>query len=187
MVVLAKQREHEWARGGDAIEVQVEFRAIDEQTFHAALKEFTGVEDRKTGFLATGFMAKVTWTGAHLDRGDFTFSALDKRVIPPRIMSGQGISVDGKTQGTFWGSAYAVLAEHYDWFADATPELTAQGWTTGDAAGSATPVSPTGSAVVWFSGPANLSLSPTSDSDVILALIYSDDEGEVRWARRIAG
>jgi hypothetical protein len=133
---------------------------------------------------------RVRWSQWPHPDGYFYLIALDKRVTPPRPLAATGDWSSGGADGSSWGSAFAPLAEHYDWLAGTAEanDIDASGGSTFPTAAVAAPATAAGTMTAWFrqwgDGPI-----PLADArrDVLVALVHTDAGGEVRWARRIFG
>jgi hypothetical protein len=116
--------------------------------------------------------------------------ALDGRVTPPGPLAADGGWNSEGATGSNWAGAYETLAQRYDWL-DGVAEANytdVNGMTDFPTAAVDAPANEAGTATAWFrqwgDGPI-----PFADAkrDIGVALIYGDDSGEVRWARRIFG
>ena len=77
-----------------------------------------------------------------------------------------------------------MLPDHYSWLAGVAPEHTDAGWTDSAEALSVA-AHGTGSAELTYRpGRDDLPITRPAE-DLLLAMFFVDDEGEVRWARRV--
>jgi hypothetical protein len=92
------------------------------------------------------------------------------------------------TPGSHWGSKYTILAEHYDWLSDTAAVRNNAGVSFPGSAVSARAAS-SGTVVAAWGTETSDGRPPLNDpqTEVLLTLVYVDDDGEVRWARRIFG
>lgn len=180
--VLHLRRDNEWAHGGDDVRVTVDTEVASQSTFAATIERLGAPADRSTMRVTAGqvVVVRVSWTGAS-GTGSFQVVALDNRVTPPRLLPADGgWASDGET-GSNWAGAYEVLADKYDWLADAaTPAR--------DTAAVGAPATAAGSVTAWFRPTSENALPfQDADRDIVVALIKVDDSGDVRWARQISG
>lgn len=154
------QRNDEWQHGGDAVAARATF------------------EDAKPWVL------KATWTGSPDTDGTYQFILLDDRVTPARPIHAEGVQTASGGEGSNWAGAYNVLPDHYPWLAGVAPERSENGWTDSAEALSAD-AAKTGTATLRFRpAPDDLSTERPED-DLILAMVFVDADGEVRWARQV--
>ena len=109
---------------------------------------------------------------------------------PPRPLAADGGWSSGEATGSNWGSAYDALAERYDWLGGTaqTIHTDAHGMTNVPTAAVGAPATEAGTVTAWFHqwGEAPIAFAD-ADRDIAVALVYLDDSGEARWARRILG
>ncbi|GAB4057288.1 hypothetical protein [Catellatospora paridis] len=193
-VLLKVQRDREWVHGGDDVDVLVDLRLADHETFDATIVMFGGPNRHQTGAPpgSQALVVRATWSEAPSDNGHhYTLIALDKRVSPPRLLGANGAWVAGggpEGTGSHWSSAYTELAEHYDWLAK-TAMVTGERGVSFPGSAIAAPALSSGALVAtWFTDTAD-GRPPLTDplTEVLIALVYADDDGEVRWAKRIFG
>jgi hypothetical protein len=196
VVFLRVQRDREWAHGGDRLTVDVEVALATQDTFDDVVVRL-GVPPGKTNrdiSAEQSVVVRIRWSGSKHSHGWFDLIALDKRSRPARPLTAEGGWNSAGAQGSGWGSAYAALAEHYDWLAGTAEvdQADASGVTVHRSAPSRTasvsaPAATAGTATAWFrcGGDGTIPLTDAG-REVAVALVYMDD-GEVRWARRIYG
>lgn len=194
------RREREWARGGDAVVTSVDIRLVDAAGVGATVVDLGGPDLAMEGDAGGEHVvpsswqvltARVSWSHAPAAADSaYCVVALDKRVWPPRIVhAGQSWTPGGGPpgQGWVWGSAFAVLAQHYYWLADAASVQSDVGVST---PGSALHAAATSSGTMigtWFVDKRDEWTPPLDDTaGVMLALVYFE-RGQVRWAKRIFG
>ncbi|MEU8076600.1 hypothetical protein AB0B31_14235 [Catellatospora citrea] len=193
-VLLKVQRDREWAHGGDDVSVAVDLRLADHETFDATVVTLGGPSSHQTGAPpgSQALVVRASWSEAPSDDGHhYSLIALDKRVFPPRLLSANGAWVAGaatESTGSHWSSAYTELAEHYDWLAK-TAMVTDERGSTFPGSAIAAPALSSGALVAtWFTDTADGRLPLTDPlAEVLIALVYVDDDGDVRWAKRIFG
>jgi hypothetical protein len=186
------QREREWAHGGDWLKVDVEVALATGDTFEKVIVGL-GVpagEATRVGDDAESVVVRVRWSGSPHTDGAFQVIALDKRVVPPRPLAADGGWNSAGGTGSGWAGAYEVLADRYDWLRGvARANYTgADGVTTFPTAAVDARAGEAGTVTAWFrqwgDGPIPLA-DPTRE--LVVALVDEDDNGDVRWARRIFG
>jgi hypothetical protein len=192
VVLLRVQRQREWAHGGDRLTVGVEVALATQDSFEGVVVRLGAPPGKATRLESAGqsVVVRVHWSASSPFKGAFELIALDGRVTPPRPLAADGGWDSGGATGSDWASAYEALAEHYDWLrGTAEANYTAvNGVTNFPTAAVGTPATEAGTVTAWFrhggDGPI-----PFADSkrDILVALVYLDDSGEVRWARRIFG
>jgi hypothetical protein len=192
VVVLRVQREREWGQGGDRLTAQVEVALATQDTFDDVAVRLGVPPGEATRFQGAdqSVVVQVRWSGSSHSGGSFELIVLDGRVTPPRPLAADaGWTSQGGT-GSNWAGAYAALAEHYDWLGGTAEAdfIDGNGVSDFQATAVGAPAAAAGTATAWFrqwgAGPI-----PFADANrgVIVALIYVDDGGEVRWAKRIFG
>ncbi|GAA1364288.1 hypothetical protein [Catellatospora chokoriensis] len=193
-VLLKVQRDREWAHGGDDVDVVVDLRLAGNETFDATVVMLGGPSRHQTGApLGTqALVVRASWSEAPSDNGHhYALIALDKRVSPPRLLGANGAWVVGgapEGTGSHWSSAYTELAEHYDWLARTAMVTDERGVSFPGSAIIAPALSSAALVATWFTDTAD-GRPPLADpqAEVLIALVYVDDDGEVRWAKRIFG
>lgn len=185
------RREHEWSHGGDDVTVAVSSELATRATF-AQVTERLGASPGEATTLVTADQAlvvRVTWSGA-TPTGSFQVVALDARVDPPQVLAADGGRTSTGATGSHWAGAYEELASRYDWLRGvaAANYTDANGMNSMPTAAVGAPATDSGSVTAWFR-PMGTAPVPLKDAtrEVIVALIKVDDDGEVRWARRVAG
>lgn len=189
---LRFQREREWAHGGDRLTVDVEVALARQDSFEAVVVRLGAPPGKATRFEGAdqSVVVRVRWSGAPHSAGSFELIALDGRVTPPRLLAADGgWNADGAT-GSDWAGAYEALARHYDWLrGTAEANYTdVDGATDLPTAAVSAPATATGTVTAWFRqwGDGTIPFTEANRS-VVVALVYVDDGGEVRWARRVSG
>lgn len=192
VVLLRVQREREWADGGDRLTVHVEVSLATQDTFEDVAVRL-GAPPRTATRLhsaSQSVVVRVRWSASAHSDGSFQLLALDGRVTPPRPLAADGGWNSEGATGSNWAGAYETLAQHYDWLAGVAEAnyTDVNGMTNFPTAAVDAPATEAGTATAWFrqwgDGPI-----PFADAkrDIVVALSYVDDGGEVRWARRIFG
>ncbi|PGH41285.1 hypothetical protein COO58_25965 [Micromonospora sp. WMMA1996] len=184
--VLHTRREKEWAHGGDAVTVNVDYRSAGKNDVTEAARALGWPVEGERGVLGDqALVVRVAWTGASRD-GRFELIALDRRSAPPRVLNptyGRDASGD---IGSEWGSNLNILAERYAWLAGVTPPVdNAYGepsiWEGPMAVG--TPAAATGTVMAVFDLGRKQQPSWDPARDLMLALVYWNDG--VRWAKQV--
>lgn len=179
-----REREREWAHGGDRLAVGVEVVLADRATFASVAVRLgvpPGRATRPPG--ADQFVVvRIRWAGLSPLDGSMAVMLLDKRVTPPRPLAADaGWNADGGT-GSTWGSSYEVLARKYDWL---------RGISVADlpTASVDAPAAPSGTVTAWFRQWGDAGSIPFADptGETLVALAHQDEDGEFRWARRVHG
>jgi hypothetical protein len=185
------RREQEWSHGGDDVTVAVSSELATPATL-AQVAERWGAPPGEATTLMTAeqvFVVRVTWSGA-TPTGSFQVVALDARVDPPQILAADGGWAANGATGSNWSSAYEELASRYGWLrrVAAANYTDANGMNSMPTAAVGAPAADSGSVTAWFRliGTAPVPLKDAA-GEVIVALIKVDDDGEVRWARRVSG
>ena len=192
VVLLRVQREREWAHGGDRLTVHGEVALAAQDTFEDVAVRLGAPPGKATRVQSAdqSVVVQVGWSGSPHSEGSFELIALDGRVTPPRPLAADGGWNSEGATGSNWASAYEALAEQYDWLDGVAGAnyTDANGLTNFPTAAVDAPATEAGTVTAWFrqwsDGPI-----PFADPkrDVVVALVYCDDSGEVRWARRIFG
>ncbi len=179
---LHLRREREWESGGDRVDVRAAVEIATGETFDEVAERLgaaAGQTERDDSADQT-VVVRVDWAGAEPD-GELEVMLLDARVTPPKLLAADGGWAANGGTGSNWAGAYGVLAGRYDWLSRVSADETATA-----AVGAAATES--GSVTAWFHQPDEGSI-PLRDAgqELIVALVRMDGDGEVRWARRIAG
>jgi hypothetical protein len=177
-----REREREWAHGGDRLAVGVEVALADRATFESVAVRLgvpPGQATRPPG--ADQFVVvRIRWAGPSPLDGSMAVMLLDKRVTPPRPLAAEAGWIANGGTGSTWGSSYEVLARKYDWL---------RGISAADLpiASVAAPA-PSGTVTAWFRqwGAGSVPFADPA-AEVLVALAHQDEDGEFRWARRIYG
>jgi hypothetical protein len=185
-VVLHQRRDREWAHGGDPLTVDVDVspatgRDFDELVAAAGVPKGRAV---RVDNASQTVIVRVGWRG-HTGGGHLELMALDKRVTPPKPLVPDGGWDGARTTGWGWAGSYAVLAERYDYLARAGDA----GMDGGKDLGSVgVPGTGDGTVVAWFHQ-APFDSIPFRDlaGELLVVVFQVDDDGEVRWARRVHG
>lgn len=186
------QRQQEWAHGGDRIKVDADVALADQKTFEDVVVQ-RGVPAGKANRSVDAdqsVVVQVRWSGVAGAGGWFQLIALDARTRPPRPLAADGgWNSDGAT-GANWAGAYGTLAEHYDWLQGVAESAFTgvQGMSVFPAAAVDAPALTSGTVTAWFRQ-WGAGRTPFDDAtrDIVVALVYVDVSGRVRWARRIFG
>jgi hypothetical protein len=192
VVLLHVQRAREWAHGGDRLTVDVDVALATQETFDGAVVRLGAPpgEAIRVQSADQTVVVRVRWSASSHSDGSYELIALDKRVSPPRPLAADGAWSSGEATGPNWGSAYDALAERYDWLGGTaqTTYTDAHGMTNFPAAALGVPATEAGTSTAWFHqwGEAPIAFADV-DRDIVMALVYLDDSGEARWARRIFG
>lgn len=192
LVLLRVQREREWAHGGDRLTVHVEVALATQDTFEDVVVRL-GAPPRtatRVHSASQSVVVQVRWSASGQSNGSFQLLALDGRVTPPRPLAAEGGWNSAGVTGSNWAGAYETLAQHYDWLGGVAEAnyTDVNGVTNFPTAAVDAPAAEAGTATAWFrqwgDGPI-----PFADAkrDIVVALVYVGDGGEVRWARRIFG
>jgi hypothetical protein len=195
-----ERREREWLHGGDSVVTSVDIRLVDAAGVGAAVADLGGPDlaiegDPRGEHVVPAswqvLAARVSWSHAPAAADSaYCVVALDKRVWPPRIVHASQSWTPGggpRGQGWIWGSAFAVLAQHYYWLADAASVQSDVGISTPGSALHATATSSGTIIGTWFVDKRDTWTPQLHDTTgVILALVFFE-RGQVRWAKRIFG
>jgi hypothetical protein len=179
------RRDQEWEHGDDGVRAQARIEARSLAGFGDALAA-AGVRP-VLGMSVAGQMlvVQVSWTDTPATDGRYAFILLDRRVSPPSPLRAYGVWADDDEGGSEWGSAYETLAEHYPWLARTASRHTAQGWTNDtEALGVDATAAGDGTLAYWLAKDDVQTRRP--DRDLLLAMVFSDADGEVQWARKVA-
>jgi hypothetical protein len=183
-LILTRIRGQEWEHGGDALSASAEVRLAGQADVGTASAAF-GLKDvtMAAGIAKQAAIVRVRWTGPD-DGGSYAFMALDRRVnrpLPLRVFAGWDAASGGT--GSHWDGRYEVLSQHYPWLAGTASVQTGSGWTdTSQAVG--TPAAATGSLTAIFLVDDG-QLPITAPRDVLVTVIHTDEDNEVRWAKQI--
>ena len=186
--VLAVLRDHrrdqEWQHGGDPVTAQARVIATAPSGFGDALVAVGETPEPGVSSAEQMYVVHVSWEGSPDSDGSYQFILLDGRLSPPKPIAGYGAWSDGSDEGANWSGAYEVLPDHYSWLAGTASRHTADGWTNdSDALGVS----------AGRSGQANLAFMlgrddlPTAQpaEDLLLAMVFVADDGDVRWAKQV--
>ncbi|GIF01911.1 hypothetical protein [Paractinoplanes rishiriensis] len=203
--ILHVRREREWAHGGAGIDVSVDAVVATAQTFDDTVVRFgvpPGEAVRYVG-AAQSLVVRVRWSGVQPAGGWFQVMVLDKRVNPGRLLTVDSSWSSEGASGGNWAGTYEILAERYDWLGGVAEELyvDADGWNHQPTAAASAPATESGTMTAWYrqirrgQHPRHGEPQPPDDTipitdpakDTLVAMVFVDEEGEVRWARRIFG
>ena len=181
-----RQRDDEWAHGGDDIDVTAQIQATTPQDYPDALEALGVRREPAYPRVSQMYLVKVSWTGAPTG-GYYAFVLLDGRLSPPEPLGGSGSwGVDGSGGGgPHWDSSYEALSEHYPWLAGtASVRNTDDSYSMDNDALSLAPAAD-GEGVLSFYLPKAGIPTVRPEDDLLLAMVRTDDDGEVRWARKV--
>ncbi|MEV8503320.1 hypothetical protein AB0368_00655 [Actinoplanes sp. NPDC051475] len=173
------RRDREWAHGGDQVTFDAEVAITTAEDFDREVVRLGAPPGEATRWEAAEqtVVARVRWSGLPESINSLQVIALDKRVSPPKPLIPDGGWNSAGGTGSGWEGAYEPLAEHYDWLRRvAGPDAIA----AVDAPGAGS-----GTVTAWFRQQADATRA--GRDDIVLAVFSVDDDGEVRWARRIFG
>ncbi len=190
--MLRVQRHREWAHGGDRVRAEVEVALAREETFEDVVVRLGAPPGKATRYMDADqtVVVRVRWSGFPDAEGSFQLIALDARVSPPRLLAADGgWNSDGAT-GSNWAGAYEELAKHYDWLRGVAEAnfIDAWGFSRLPSAAVGARAAEAGEATAWFRqwGDGRIPIADSS-REIAIALVYVDDSGEVRWARKVFG
>ncbi|WP_412741108.1 hypothetical protein [Krasilnikovia sp. MM14-A1259] len=190
--MLHVQREREWTQGGDQLTVRAEVVLATHDTFGGVVAGL-GVpagEATRSENADQSVVVHVRWSGSPHSDGSFELIALDRRVFPARPLAADGgWNSEGGT-GSDWAGAYEALAQHYDWLSGvaAANYTDANGMNTFPTAAVNAPAAEDGTVTAWFRQWGEGTIPFTDPAgEIVVAMFYVDDKGQVRWARRIYG
>ena len=179
-------RTQEWERGGDDVTVRAEVATATPQEFPTVLAARGGPAAEVAPRTSQAVVAHVTWQDAPAGDGTYAFVLLDDRVSPPAALRAYGSWSPGDPdgEGPHWDGRYDALGEHYPWLAGTESRNTGSGWTNDtDALG--VPAADAGAATLaFFLDPADPPVERPAE-DLTLALVHVDQDGDVRWARKV--
>lgn len=181
------QRSEEWAHGGDDVAVTAQVRATDRADYPAALTAAGVEEEPAYPRSRQSFVVEVSWHGSSGSDGSYAFLMLDGRLSPPKPLGAAAVWSDDGATGPGWDGRYGALAEHYPWLARTAAVRTAGGSFRDSAEALLLHDSPQGEGrgVLSFYLPKPELPTSSPEDDLILAMVRIDEEGEVRWARRV--
>ena len=187
-VGLKVRRDHEWAHGGDSLRATAKIEVATADTFPATVAALGGPSDAQFALArASSVVVRVSWNGPTRTGDSYQLLVLDRRVTPPRPLPvHQGWNARGST-GSHWSGSYEVLAERYDWLArTASVQVQPGTWTSNTMAIDA-PADARGQLIGTFVADEGQLPFDDPSSQVLVALFLVDKDGDVRWAKRIAG
>lgn len=178
------RRDQEWAHGGDGVDARARITATGPAGFGDALVAAGVGREAGIARAAQMYVVHVSWSGTPDQGGSYEFLLLDRRLSPPTPVRGFGVwDAEGGT-GSNWSGAYESLADHYPWLARTASQHTDQGWTNDtDALGVDATDSGDGT-LAYYLDPGQLETS-SPERDLLLAMVFVDADGEVRWARKV--
>jgi hypothetical protein len=189
---LHLRREREWAHGGDDVAVEVHAVVATEETFDDVAVRLgvpPGEAVRYSG-AAQSIVVRVRWTGMVPTGGWFQMMVLDKRFDPGQLLAVDGSWGSEGGGGGNWASSYEILASRYAWLSGVARELYVDPPRMYRQPTAAVSAAATGSGTVtgWYRQWRDGAL-PIDDpaTDTLVALVLVDEDGEVRWARRVYG
>lgn len=187
--VQRAQRAGEWQHGGDDVTVDAAVTTPSAQDFPTVLAQLGGPADEAAPGGAQPVVAHVSWDGTPSSGGTYAFVLLDGRVAPPAPLHGyggwwRGDPAGAQGTGPHWDGRYDVLGEHYGWLAGTRSVRTGAGWTDrAEALG--VPATEKGEATLAYFLDRNDLPVGSPAHELRLALVFVDEDGEVRWARRV--
>lgn len=177
------RRDEEWAHGGDGVDVTAQVQAASRSDYPDVM-EAAGVpgEYPQPGAVEA-FVVQVSWDAPD-DDGSYAFVLLDDRLSPAKPLGASGSWGKGGG-GPHWSGNYEALSEHYPWLAGTAAGRTPSGGFTSD--NDALGLYPSaGEGVLSFYLPADSITTSHPEDDLVLAMVHTDDDGEVRWARKVS-
>ena len=133
------------------------------------------------------FVVELSWHGSPGSDGSYAFLMLDGRLSPPKPLRTAGAwGADGATRGG-WDGRFGALSEHYPWLGRTASRHNEDGTFSDTAEALYLPVGPQGEGrgVLSFYLPKPELPTSSPEDDLVLAMVRIDEEGEVRWARRV--
>lgn len=181
-----RQRDDEWAHGGDGVDITARIQATTPRDYPDALRAVGVPPEPAYPRVGQVFVVEVSWSGAP-SSGGYAFVLLDGRLSPaePLGASGSWEGPDGEGEGAHWNGSYEALSEHYPWLAGTASVRNADGSYSMDHQALSLPPGAEGGGVLSFFLPKDGIATSHPDQDLVLAMVHIDDGGEVRWARKV--
>lgn len=183
---LDRKRDEEWAHGGDDIDITAQIQATSPQDYPDAL-EAAGVR-REPAYprVSQMYVVQVSWSGAPSGGFD-AFVLLDGRLSPPKPLGASGSwGAEGRGGGgSHWNGSYEALSEHYPWLAGTASVRNADGSYSMDYEALSLHSAGDGGGVLSFYLPKPGIATSDPEHDLVLAMVHTDDDGDVRWARKV--
>lgn len=180
-LVVVRQRQQEWAHGGDDLAVEVDMMLADQRSFDGAVAGFgvpAGVLTRNVA-VPQSVVVRIRWSGSAEPDGRFTLVMADSRLTPPKPLRAMAAWTEaGGPDGFHWEGIYELLSGRYDWM---------QGFASAESPSAVNAGSGrSGMAVASFSQ-RDPSAIPFTDpaGQIAVGLIRIDADNSVRWARRV--
>lgn len=185
-LISAEHREAQrWKHGGDRVHIEASVAATSSAGLPAALARLGVPSVAGINPPSQMFVVHASWKSPEAVPGSYEFILLDSRVAPPKPIRGYDAwTADGRGFGPNWDGRYEALAKHYAWLRRTASVETDAGWTNDtEAFGYSTEA---GTATMTFT--LDRDALPVGDSarDLTLAVALVSQDGEVRWAKKVA-
>ena len=178
-------RDDEWRHGGDGVTMRAEVGTATRKDFPDVLVALGGPEGGVSPRTPQSVVAHVTWAPSPAGRRSYAFILLDDRVASPKPLRGYGGWWPGDPEGAgpHWDGRYDVLSEQYPWLARTAATGTGPGRRDDpDALG--VPASEGEATLAFYFDEGELPTRRPAD-DLVLAMAFIGEDGEVRWARTV--
>lgn len=179
------RRDQEWAHGGDDVMVAAQVRAVTRADFPDALAVAGVRREPAPPNARQAFVVQVSWSGTPEPGGSYLFVLLDDRPSPPKPLGSSASWGSAGGSGPAWAGSFEELSEHYPWLARTAARHNPDGTYTDTTEGLLLPATAQGEGVLSFYLPRPELTTARPGDDLVLTMARTDDDGEVRWARRV--
>ncbi|MDI6909036.1 hypothetical protein [Nocardioides sp.] len=180
-----RERDDEWAHGGDGVTVSAQIEATTSAGYPDSLAAAGVPAEPADSRARQSFVLQVSWTGTPDPDGSYVFVLLDQRLSPPKpLVAIASWDADGASAPS-WAGSYGAVAEHYPWLARTAARHHPDGSYTETTEGLLLSATEEGEGVLAFFLPRPELATDQPEDDLLLAMVRTDDDGEVRWARKV--
>ena len=180
-----RRRDQEWASGGADVHARAQVETVSADDYPDTLATDLTPVPTSVG-AGQMYVVQVSWEGTPDAAGHYEFILLDDRHSPPEPIGAYAVWGSDGGAGPTWDRRMGTLAEHYPWLAHTAARQRTDGSYTDSAGALGLRATTSGDGTLTFVLARGGLLTSRPERDLLLAMVFRDDSGEVRWAKQVS-